>query len=179
MKRRDLSGLDRNLDLLAQEIAFRGSRLFGRTTSAACASASVSRKDRNSHFTAADDVQLGGGERIVIRERTARDGEEVRIYPLVYLVGTRVDRGGTGLWSETIFGYADSWNNSQKPYVASGMGLEGVCSHAEQSCSLCAFSTGWTAVGLWRGSGSRWANAATAHTQSISWTQTSLMRACW
>lgn len=81
MKRRDLSGLDRNLELLAQEIALRGSRLFSRTTSAACASATVSHEDRNSHFTAANDVSLGEGERIVIRERTTRDGEEVRSYP--------------------------------------------------------------------------------------------------
>ena len=78
MKRRDLSGLDRNLELLAQELALRGSRLFSRTTSAVCASASVSHEDGNSHFTAAGDVGLGEGERIVIRERTARDGEEVR-----------------------------------------------------------------------------------------------------
>lgn len=80
MKRRDLSGLDRNLELLVQELALRGSRLFSRTTSAACASASVSHEDGNSHFTAASDVSLGEGERIVIRERTGRDGEEVRIY---------------------------------------------------------------------------------------------------
>jgi hypothetical protein len=78
VKRKDLSGLDRNLELLAQEIALRGSRLFGRTTSAACASASVSHEDGNSHFTAANDVPLGEGERIVIRERTVTDGEEVR-----------------------------------------------------------------------------------------------------
>lgn len=77
VKRRDLSGLDRNLELLTQELALRGSRLFSRTTSAACASASVSHEDGNSHFTAASDVLLGDGERIVIRERTAR--EEVRI----------------------------------------------------------------------------------------------------
>jgi hypothetical protein len=80
VKRRDLSGLDRNLELLAQELALRGSRLFSRTTSAACASASVSHEDGNSHFTAANDVLLGEGERVVIRERTVRDGEEVRIY---------------------------------------------------------------------------------------------------
>ena len=80
MKRKDLSGLDRNLELLAQEIALRGSRLFNRTTSATCASASVSHEDGNSHFTAANDVRLGEGERIVIRERTARNEEEVRNY---------------------------------------------------------------------------------------------------
>jgi len=79
VKRRDLSGLDRNLELLTQELALRGSRLFSRTTSAPCASASVSHEDGNSHFTAASDVALGEGERIVIRERTARDGEEVRL----------------------------------------------------------------------------------------------------
>ena len=71
--------MDRNLELLTQELALRGSRLFSRTTSAACASASVSHEDGNSHFTAASDVPLGEGERIVIRERTTRDGEEVRI----------------------------------------------------------------------------------------------------
>jgi hypothetical protein len=80
VKRRDLSGLDRNLELLTQEIALRGSRLFSRTTSAACASASGSGEEGSSHFTAANDVRLGVGERIVIRERTARDGKEVRIY---------------------------------------------------------------------------------------------------
>lgn len=83
MKRRDLSGLDRNLELLTQEIALRGSRLFSRTTTAACASASVSHEDGTSHFTAASDVPLGDGERIVMRERTVRDGEEVRIYTVV------------------------------------------------------------------------------------------------
>lgn len=100
MKRRDLSGLDRNLELLAQEVALRGSRLFSRTTSAACASASVSHEDGNSHFTAANDVQLGEGERIVIRERTAREGEQVRIYPVCLL---RLELGliemRTGTWS--------------------------------------------------------------------------------
>ena len=81
VKRKELSGLDRNLELLAQEIALRGSRLFSRTTSAVCASASVSRQDGGSHFTAAKDVRLGEGEQIVIRERTARDVDEVRICP--------------------------------------------------------------------------------------------------
>lgn len=86
MKRRDLSGLDRNLELLAQEIALRGSRLFSRTTSAACATVVVSHEGGNSHFTTANDVPLGEGERIVIRERTARDGEEVRYFiPLLRL----------------------------------------------------------------------------------------------
>jgi len=99
VKRRDLGGLDRNLELLSQELALRGSRLFGRTTSAACASASVSHGTGNSHFTAASDVPLGEGERIVIRERTARDGEEVRIYiavasPPRFEVGlTEVEQG--------------------------------------------------------------------------------------
>lgn len=80
MKRRDLSGLDRNLELLAQEIALRGSRLFSRTTSTACASASISHEGGGKHFTTGADVRLGEGERIVIREQIVRDREEVRIY---------------------------------------------------------------------------------------------------
>ena len=97
MKRRDLSGLDRNLELLTQELALRGSRLFSRTTSAPCASASVSHEDGNSHFTAASDVPLGEGERIVIRERTARDGEEVRIRaPVDSLLGLIEAEQGLG-----------------------------------------------------------------------------------
>lgn len=138
MKRRDLGGLDRNLELLSQELALRGSRLFGRTTSAACASASVSHGAGNSHFTAANDVPLGEGERIVIRERTARDGEEVRIYiaaasPPSFRSG--IDRGGAGSWGAAIFGHADSRSNGQEPYVVSGMKLERVYSSTWQSFS--------------------------------------------
>ena len=98
VKRRDLNGLDRNLELLAQEIALRGSRLFSRTASAACATASVSHEDGDSHFTTANDVQLGEGERIVIRERTTKDGEEVRIDGVdsCSLLKTGLIGGGTG-----------------------------------------------------------------------------------
>jgi hypothetical protein len=80
VKRRDLSGLDRNLELLAQEIALRGSRLFSRTTSTTCASGSISHEGGGPHFTTADDVRFGEGERIVIREWIVKDEEEVRIY---------------------------------------------------------------------------------------------------
>ena len=121
MKRRDLSGLDRNLELLAQELALRGSRLFSRTTSAACASASVSHEDGNSHFTAVGDVPLGEGERIVIRERTVRDGEEVRVLCTFFSFQRGTDRDGTGIWSAAVFSHAGGWSDSQEPYVVSGI----------------------------------------------------------
>ena len=96
VKRRDLSGLDRNLELLTQEIALRGSRLFGRTTSAACASAYVSREDGDSHFTAVNEVLLGEGERIVIRERTVKDEGEVRNSFSLTQFGIGVEQGEQG-----------------------------------------------------------------------------------
>ena len=120
MKRRDLNGLDRNLELLVQELALRGSRLFSRTTSAACGSASVSHEDGNSHFTAASDVPLGEGERIVIREWTGRGGEEVRIYTVVVSPPGGIDRSGTGSWGAAVFGHVDSWSRSQEWYVVLG-----------------------------------------------------------
>jgi len=121
VKRRDLSGLDRNLELLVQELALRGSRLFSRTTSAACASASVSHEDGNSHFTAASDVPLGEGERVVIRERTERDGEEVGNYAAVVSPGVGTDQSGTGTWSAAVFGHADNWSSGQERWVVLGI----------------------------------------------------------
>ena len=173
--------MDRNLELLAQELALRGSRLFSRTTSAACASASVSHEDGNSHFTAANDVPLGEGEQIVIRERTARNGEEVRALHLRFSprrlkVGLIDVEQGVGVQQ-----YLAMW-------VAGATAKNGtscresdwkICSNTWQSFSLCGFGTrcGWE--GGCRRLGLHCANAATVHSQSISWTRTSLMSPCW
>jgi hypothetical protein len=75
IKRKDFQGLERNLDALVQEVSMRSSRLFSRTISATCSSASVS-DEYKARLAAASTSEE---HPFTICERTIRDEDGVSI----------------------------------------------------------------------------------------------------